>query len=113
MSTDAALEHVPIHRALTRSNLFLGCDRELVMFAGLLSATMVFYSWDIRAALVGTVFWFFSVYLLRVMAKHDPKLRNVFMRHRIYKSYYPPQSTPWRNNPDSQGKQYRDPWRIT
>ena len=111
--TDDALERVAIHRALTRSNLFLGCDRELVMFAGLLAGTMVFYAWDVRSAVVGAALWFFSVYMLRLMAKHDPKLRNVFMRHRLYKAYYPPHSTPWRNNTESQGKQYRDPWRIT
>lgn len=110
---DDALERVAIHRALTRSNLFLGCDRELVMFAGLLAGTMVFYAWDIRSAVVGALFWFFSVYMLRLMAKHDPKLRGIFMRHRIYKAYYPPHATPWRNNTESQGKQYRDPWRIT
>jgi type IV secretion system protein VirB3 len=110
--TDDALEHVPIHRALTRSNLFLGGDRELVMFTGLLAGTMVFYAFEWKSAVVGAVFWFFSVSILRLMAKHDPKLRFVYMRHRIYKPYYPPMSTPWRNNTESQGKQYRDPWRI-
>ncbi len=64
-------------------------------------------------ALMGVAFWLFAVYVLRLMAKHDPKLRGVFMRHRLYKPYYPPLSTPWRDNTDSQGKQYRDPWRIT
>ena len=110
---DDALERVAIHRALTRSNLFLGGDREMVMFAGLIAGTMVFYSWDVRSAVAGTVLWFVSVYLLRLMAKHDPKLRGVYMRHRLYKPYYPHLSTPWRDNTDSQGKQYRDPWRIT
>lgn len=110
---DEPLESVVIHRALTRSNLFLGCDRELVMFSGLLAGTMIFYAWDVRSAVVGAVFWFFSVYWLRLMAKHDPKLRFVYMRHRVYKPYYPPMSTPWRDNTESQGKQYRDPWRIT
>ena len=110
---DDALERVSIHRALTRSNLFLGCDRELVMFAGLLSGTMIFYAFEWKSAIVGVLFWFLAVYLLRLMAKHDPKLRNIYMRHRLYKSYYPPLSSPWRNNPESQGKQYRDPWRIT
>lgn len=111
--TDDTLDSVPIHRALTRTNLFLGGDRELVMFSGLISGTMVFYAWDVQAAVVGTVFWFFSLYVLRLMAKHDPKLRTIYMRHRLYKPYYPPHSTPWRSNPDSQGKQYRDPWKIT
>ena len=110
--SDIPLESVVIHRSLTRTNLVLGADRELVMFSGLMAGTLVFYSWDIQAAVVGVLFWFFALFTLRLMAKHDPKLRQVYMRHRIYKAYYPPLSTPWRNNPDSQAKQYRDPWKI-
>ena len=110
---DDPLESVPIHRALTRSNLFLGGDREMVMFAALIAGTMVFYAFEWKSAVVGALFWFFSVSILRLMAKHDPKLRSVFMRHRIYKPYYPHMATPWRVNSDSQGKQYRDPWKIT
>lgn len=111
--SDLLLEAVPIHRALTRSNLFLGGDRELVMFSGLIAGTMIFYAWELKSALVGTLFWFFSIYMLRLMAKYDPRLRDVYMRHRVYKSYYPPLSTPWRENSDSQARQYRDPWKIT
>ncbi len=110
---DDPLESVPIHRALTRSNLFLGGDREMVMFAGLIAGTMIFYAFEWKSAVVGILFWSFSIFVLRLMAKHDPKLRAVFMRHRLYKPYYPPMSTPWRVNTESQGKQYRDPWRIT
>lgn len=71
------------------------------------------YTTDLKAAVAGTVLWFSSIYVLRLMAKHDPKLRQTYMRHRIYKAYYPTMATPWRNNTDSQGKQYRDPWKIT
>ena len=110
---DDALDSVPIHRALTRSNLFLGGDREMVMFSGLIAGTMVFYAFELKSAVVGILFWSFSIWVLRMMAKHDPRLRDVFMRHRIYKPYYPPHSTPWRNNTDSQAKQYKDPWKIT
>lgn len=111
--SDIPLESVPIHRALTRSNLFLGGDRELVMFSGLISGTMIFYAWDLKSAVVGALFWFFSIYMLRLMAKYDPRLRDVYMRHRVYKSYYPPLATPWRENGNSQARQYRDPWKIT
>jgi type IV secretion system protein VirB3 len=41
------------------------------------------------------------------MAKADPQLRFVYLRHRRYQRYYPAQSTPFRSNPRSQGKQYR------
>jgi type IV secretion system protein VirB3 len=111
--SDVPLETVSIHRALTRSNLFLGGDREMVMFSGLIAGTMVFYAFEWKSAVVGALFWLFSLHMLRLMAKHDPRLRDVYMRHRIYKPYYAPHATPWRENTDSQAKQYRDPWKIT
>ena len=113
MNDDADLEIVPIHRGLIRSNLFLGGDRELVMFSGLIAGTLIFYTWEIKAALVGVIFWSFALWVLRMMAKHDPKMRQTYMRHRLYHGYYPPKSTPWRDNAASQGRQYRDPWKIT
>ena len=111
--TDVPLESVPVHRALTRSNLFLGGDRELVMFSGLLAGTMVFYTFEWKSAVTGALFWCFALFVLRLMAKHDPRLRDAYMRHRVYRPYYPPLSTPWRENTDSQGRLYRDPWKIT
>ncbi|WP_279061794.1 hypothetical protein [Bilophila wadsworthia] len=32
------------------------------------------------------------------MAKADPLLRFVYIRHRAYQAYYPPRSTPFRVN---------------
>lgn len=110
---DVSLERVPIHRGLIRNNLVWGGDREMVLFAGLIAGTLIFYAWEVKAATVGIVFWTFAIWVLRLMAKHDPKMRQTYMRHRIYKAYYPPNSTPWRNNAPSQGRQYRDPWKIT
>lgn len=109
---DAPLESVTIHQGLIQPNLVIGGDREMVLTSGLVAATLVFYSWEIKAAVVGTLFWFFAIFVLRLMAKHDPKLRQVFMRHRLYRAYYPSHSTPWRDNPPSQARQYRDPWKI-
>ncbi len=110
---DVPLESVPIHRSLTRPNLVMGADRELVMFSGLIAATLVFYSWRLQAAIAGVLLWFFALFALRLMARHDPKMRHTYMRHRLYRAYYPPLSTPWRENPESQGRQYRDPWKVT
>lgn len=109
---DEEPERVPLHRALNRDNLFMGGDRELVMFSGLIAGTLVFYSMEIKAAIAGVLFWLFAIFVLRLMAKHDPKMRWVYMRHRIYLSYYPCKSTPFRNNPESQARQYKDPWKT-
>ena len=48
-----------------------------------------------------------ALFALRLMAKADPKLRHVYLRHRRYKPYYPARSTPFRENTPSQGKQYK------
>jgi len=101
-----ALRTIPIRRAGNRQNLFMGGDRELVMFSGLMAFALIFSAQELRATVVGLALWFGALYLCRLMAKFDPKLRLVYMRHRRYKPYYPVRSTPFRINTRSQGKQY-------
>lgn len=101
-----SLRTVPLRRAGNRHNLFMGGDRELVMFTGLMAFALVFSAQELRATVVGVTLWFGALYLLRLMAKSDPMLRAVYMRHRIYKPYYAARSTPFRLNTASQGKQY-------
>lgn len=93
-----ALRTVPIHRVGNRHNLFMGGDRELVMFSGLLSFALIFTAQEWGATAFGLVLWFVSLFLFRLMAKSDPQLRPVYLRHRRYKAYYPPRSTPFRQN---------------
>lgn len=102
-----ALRTIPIRRAGNRHNLFLGGDRELVMLAGLLAFALVFSAHEVRATVIGLGLWFSALYVCRLMAKSDPRLRSVYIRHRKYKSYYPARSTPFRLNPRSQEKQYQ------
>jgi len=102
-----ALRTIPIRRAGNRQNLFMGGDRELVMFFGLMAFALIFSAQEMRATVVGLLLWFGALFLCRLMAKSDPKLRFVYMRHRKYKPYYPARSTPFRVNSSSQGKQYK------
>lgn len=102
-----ALRTIPIRRAGNRAQLFMGGDRELVMFSGLIAFALVFSAQEIRASLYGLLLWLCSLYVLRLMAKADPQLRFVYLRHRRYQRYYPAQSTHFRINPRIQGKQYR------
>ena len=98
---------IPIRRTGNRDNLFMGGDRELVMFAGLLAGTLVFAAQEIQATVFGIALWFGALYACRLMAQADPKLRYVYLRHRLYKDYYPARSTPFRENTNTQGNQYR------
>lgn len=102
-----ALRTIPIRRAGNRHNLFMGGDRELVMFAGLLAFALIFSAQELRATLFGLALWFGTLYLCRLMAKHDPKMRQVYLRHRRYARFYPPRSTPFRSNTGIQGRIYK------
>ena len=92
------LRTIPIRRAGNRENLFMGGDRELVMFSGLLAGALIFSAQEIRATVFGIGLWFGALFVCRLMAKSDPKLRYVYLRHRRYKTYYPARSTPYREN---------------
>lgn len=102
-----ALRSVPIRRAGIRENLFMGGDREMVMFTGLMAGALIFSAQEVRATVFGLVLWFGALYALRIAAKADPKMRHIFLRNFGYKAYYPPRSTPFRINSRIQGKRYQ------
>lgn len=101
------LRTVTIHRVGNRDSLFMGCDRELCMMSAVIAGALIFTAQDIRATVVGISLWFGSLVVLRMMAKSDPKLRHVYLRHRRYQRYYPARSTPFRQNTNLQGNQYK------
>ncbi|WP_017161326.1 conjugal transfer protein TrbD [Xanthomonas phaseoli] len=92
----STLIRVPFHRALHRPNLFLGGERELVMFTGLLAGGLALSALNLVAFVVAAVVWFGAIGLLRRMAKADPRMSQVYMRHLRYQGYYPPRSRPYR-----------------
>jgi len=102
-----ALRTIPIRRVGNRPNLFMGGDRELVLFTGLLAFALIFSAQELRATIFGIVLWTVALGLFRRMAKADPQMRFVYLRSRIYKRYYPARSTPFRINTTSQGNQYK------
>ena len=92
----SSLQRTRIHRALSRPNLLMGADRELVLLTGLAAVILIFVVLTWYAALFGIVIWTFTVGLLRMMAKADPAMRRVYMRHVGYRQHYRPTSSPWR-----------------
>lgn len=102
-----ALRSIPIRRAGNRDHLFMGGDRELVMMAGVMAFALVFAAQQLNATLYGLGLWFGALFLFRLMAKSDPRMRPVYFRNVRYRRYYPPRSTPFRINGDGQGRQYR------
>ena len=98
---------IPIHRAGTRHTLFMGGDRELVLLTALLSGVLVLLGQTWLSLFYGVGLWFGGLYVCRLMSKRDPMMRAVYMRHRMYKGYYPPRSTPFRFNTLTQERQFR------
>ena len=85
-----------IHRALSRPNLLMGADRELVLLTGLAAAISAFVVLTWFSVLFGIAIWIGVVAALRMMAKADPLMRKVYVRHVGYQSTYRPTSSPWR-----------------
>ncbi|EUB98275.1 type IV secretory pathway VirB3 family protein [Rhizobium sp. CF080] len=85
-----------IHRALSRPNLLIGADRELVLITGVAVVILIFVVLTIYSALLGVAAWIVIVGALRMMAKADPMMRQVYVRHISFQPYYKPTTTPWR-----------------
>ena len=100
------LRTIPIRQSGNRPNLFMGGDRELVMFSILIAATSIFVAMELKATLFGIALWVFALFALRLMAKNDPQLRHVYLRQYRYKKYYPARSTPFHINTDQEGNQF-------
>jgi type IV secretion system protein VirB3 len=89
------LRHIPIHRALNRPDLLAGCERELLLITGLITLTLVVVAVNWIAAIFGVLFWFGMVICLRMMAKADPYMSKIYIRHIRYHAYYAAHSTPF------------------
>lgn len=87
-----------IHRALSRPNLLMGADRELVLLTGLAAVILIFVVLTWYATFLGIAIWVVSVAAMRMMAKADPLMRKVYIRHIRYRPAYRATSTPWRQH---------------
>lgn len=80
------LQRNRIHRALSRPNLLTGADRELALITGLAAIILIFVVLTIYSALFGIAVWIVVVAALRMMARADPMMRRVYIRHISYRS---------------------------
>ncbi|MFW5498434.1 MULTISPECIES: conjugal transfer protein TrbD [unclassified Maridesulfovibrio] len=96
LSQELLVRTVVIHRSLHRHTLVLGAERELVMSSALISFILVVVGKDLISAGAALLFWLTSVILLRMMAKEDPQMSQVWLRRNAYQTVYPAKSTPWR-----------------
>ncbi|WP_144600715.1 conjugal transfer protein TrbD [Campylobacter coli] len=91
------LQRIDIYSALNKPNLIFGADRELILMVGLISFALIFTGATLLTSIVGITLFFICNLLLRLMAKSDPLMRQIFMRQVKYKKFYYPQSTPFKD----------------
>jgi len=78
-----------VRQSLLRPLLVLGGERELVFASGMIAAVLAFALGDLFLAAIGIGFWFVALFVFQRMAKHDPQLTRVYIRHVNKKIYYP------------------------
>lgn len=78
-----------MYKSLTRVQLLLGCDRDTVIFVGLISIFIGLMVKQPIGIILGVVFFLSVVTLLRWATKRDPMIKEVYFRHVAYKDYYP------------------------
>jgi len=87
-----APREVPFHESANRPNLLLGGDREMVLVFAILAAMLVFAVMKWWSVFSGILLWLTAVGVLARMGKADPLLRQVYLRHIRYRSFYPAKS---------------------
>ena len=80
---------IAIHQSANRPHLLLGGDRELVLFAALMSAMLIFALVTWWGIVAGIALWISAVAILSRMGRFDPMLRQVYVRHVKYHAFYP------------------------
>lgn len=71
-----------------RPVLFMGADRELTLLTGLVCSVIIFYSFALIPILFALLVFFLSLYFFRLMAKTDPLMRKIYLKHIHYQSFY-------------------------
>jgi type IV secretory pathway TrbD component len=93
MATLEALRRIPIRRSLIRPNLILGAERELVIFSGMLSAAVMLVLMQgvsvILAVAVSFGIWSSFLFVLTRMARSDPAMSKLYLKHIRYQIFYP------------------------
>jgi type IV secretion system protein TrbD len=91
MTTDRPRE-VTIHQSANRPNQILGGDRELVLLAILITVALAFSLASLWGVALSVGFWMSAVAVFQRMGKADPLMRQIYMRHIRYKTFYPAKS---------------------
>lgn len=89
-----SLVSAPVHQSFFQSTLLWHCDRELVLLCGLTTLGLAFVGQTRVSMIVGITLFTVCFFLLRLMARADPQMRNVYLRYLRYPAYAMPDPHP-------------------
>ena len=85
-----ATQRTRVRQSLLRPLLIFGAERELVFATGMVTAVLVMaLISELAFAGVAIVFWAITLFALQRMAKNDPQMSQIYIRHLNKKIYYP------------------------
>ena len=87
---------VAIHQSLHRHAHVLGAEREPVMTSALIALLVGVGGLTAVSAIAAVAFWLVAVFALRRMAKADPIMSRVWLRHIKQQDFYPAKASRWR-----------------
>jgi len=87
---------IPIRQSLHRHNLVMGGERELVISITVLSFVVGLGGMTWIAGITAVALYIFGIIVARRMAKADPVMVRVWLRHRKKQIYYPAKTSIWR-----------------
>ncbi len=83
---------IKFHQSANRPNLLMGGDRELVLLSALFAAILIFSIGKLWGIPLGIAVWVVCAAGLSRLGKADPMMRQVYLRHIRYKTFYPAKS---------------------
>ncbi len=95
MEQDSGLREISINQALCRPDHIWGVERELVLATLVVMVTIVVLSVSFWGTVFGIVMWLIIFNGLLLMAKADPMMSKIYLKHIKYSQYYPARSTPF------------------
>jgi len=93
------LDEHPIHESINRPRQLLGGDRELVVVSGIIVAFLALSIGNVWGFLLGVPVWFLFMAALQRAGKADPLMRQVYIRHTKYRTFYPAKSGLYSRSP--------------
>lgn len=86
---------IPINQALCRPDHLWGVERKLVLLTLMFVVMFVVLAFDLSLSIFAFIMWILVYQALRIMAKADPIMSVVYLRHIRYLPHYRAHSTPF------------------